>query len=32
MAPGITKCGPVVPPGARSMELPEPVSVPRFSH
>ena len=32
IAPGITKCGPVVPPGAPSMELPEPVIVPRFSH
>lgn len=32
MAPGITKCGPVVTPGAPSVELPEPVIVPRFSH
>lgn len=32
MAPGITKCGPVVTPGAASVELPEPVIVPRFSH
>lgn len=32
MAPRITKCGPVVPPGASSMELPKPVTVPGFSY